>query len=112
MPARCRSISPRPHRCARSDARHGMPVEASHRARTGAYRRLLRYAAPYRWGWAAIVAAMLLSTALSLAQPWPLQILVDHVIGNVAMRGGLAAIVAVLPAADSTSGLLGWVVAA
>ena len=80
--------------------------------RTGAYRRLLRYAAAYGSGWAAIVGAMLLSTALSLAQPWPLQVLVDHVIGNVAMGGGLKAIVAVLPSAESTTGLLGWVVAA
>lgn len=89
-----------------------MRADPRSRARAGDYRRLLRYAGPYRSGWAAIVVAMLSSTALSLAQPWPLQVLVDHVIGDVSMSGGLAAVVAALPYAGTPAGLLGYVVAA
>lgn len=85
-----------------------MPAEH----RRGAYRRLLRYAKPYRAGWASIAAAMLVSTALSLAQPWPLKILVDHVIGSVPMSDRLREIVDVLAFTDSAGGLLAWVVLA
>lgn len=55
---------------------------------------------------------MLLSTALSLAQPWPLQVLIDHVIGNVTMSEGMASVINALPYAGSPRGLLGWVAAA
>jgi ATP-binding cassette subfamily B protein len=55
---------------------------------------------------------MLLSTALSLAQPWPLQVLIDHVIGKVTMSEGMASVVSALPYAGSATGLLGWVVVA
>ena len=72
----------------------------------------MRYAVPYRSSWAIIVAATLCSSALSLAQPWPLQVLVDHVFGDAPMNAVVAAIVAVLPHADAPSGLLAWVVVA
>lgn len=55
---------------------------------------------------------MLVSTALSLAQPWPLKILVDHVIGSVPMSDRLREIVDVLAFTDSAGGLLAWVVLA
>jgi ABC-type multidrug transport system fused ATPase/permease subunit len=74
--------------------------------RRGGYRRLFRYAAPYKREWAAIVAATLLSTALSLLQPWPLKILVDHVLGHVPLRGALGAVLERLPFAATPTGLL------
>jgi ATP-binding cassette subfamily B protein len=54
------------------------------------YRRLFGYAAAYRRGWAAIAAATTLSTGLSLLQPWPIQVLVDHVLSETPLRGPLA----------------------
>jgi ATP-binding cassette subfamily B protein len=89
-----------------------MPTEPQYRARAGAYQRLLRYAVPYRSGWLMIAGAMLLSTALSLAQPWPLQVLIDHVIGRLPMRDWLASLAAILPFTHSSTGLLAWVVLA
>jgi ATP-binding cassette subfamily B protein/subfamily B ATP-binding cassette protein MsbA len=76
------------------------------------YRRLLAYAAPYWRGWTVIVVGTLLSTALSLLQPWPLKILVDHVLGSAEMAPRLAALGSWVPGFESRSGLLAWVVAA
>src|SRR5688572_5637110 len=104
--------SSRSHPSRRSGAPQNMPIESVRPRRTGTYRRLLRYAIPYRSSWAIIVAATLCSSALSLAQPWPLQVLVDHVFGDAPMNAAVAAIVAVLPHADAPSGLLAWVVVA
>jgi ABC-type multidrug transport system fused ATPase/permease subunit len=42
-------------------------------------RELLR---PYRWSLTVILAAMLVQTAMSLAAPWPLKIILDNVVGN------------------------------
>jgi ABC-type multidrug transport system fused ATPase/permease subunit len=36
---------------------------------------------PYRWNLAAILAAMLLQTAMSVAAPWPLKVVLDNVVG-------------------------------
>jgi ATP-binding cassette subfamily B protein len=80
--------------------------------RLGAYRRLFGYAAPYRAGWAAIVAATLTTTAVSLAQPWPLKVLVDHVLGGRPLQGWAGELLLQLPGTDSSRGLLVWVVAA
>src|SRR4051812_28416518 len=41
--------------------------------------RLLSYARPYWKGWTLVAATSLAVTILSLAQPWPLKILVDDV---------------------------------
>ena len=46
------------------------------------YRRLLRYARPYVGGWALIVLATLAGSGLALVQPWPMQVLVDRVLGE------------------------------
>jgi ABC-type multidrug transport system fused ATPase/permease subunit len=43
-------------------------------------RLILDLIRPYRWIIAAIVTAMLLKTAMSLAAPWPLKIILDNVI--------------------------------
>ena len=76
------------------------------------YRRLLRYALPYWRGWVLIVVVTILSSAFALLKPWPLQMLVDNVLGNQPV-GGLAALVTErLPGAETPRGLLAWVVAA
>jgi subfamily B ATP-binding cassette protein MsbA len=36
---------------------------------------------PYRWSLAAILAAMLMQTAMSVAAPWPLKVILDNVVG-------------------------------
>ncbi len=86
-----------------------MPTDAR---RAGGYGRLLRYAAPYRRGWISIVAATLVSTGLTLLQPWPLQVLVDHVLGSQPAPDLLRALTGRLPGADTAEGLLAWVVGA
>jgi ATP-binding cassette, subfamily B, bacterial len=75
--------------------------------RGGRYRRLLAYAARHRRGWAAIVAATLLSTGLALLTPWPLKIVVDNVLGAKPLGSALGA----LPGAGSPETLLLWAVA-
>jgi ABC-type multidrug transport system fused ATPase/permease subunit len=50
-------------------------------------RLLLR---PYRWTLAIIFIALLLQTAMSLAAPWPLKIILDNVVGNHAPPRWLA----------------------
>ena len=57
-----------------------------------------------------IVLATLATTALSLAQPWPLQILVDHVLGQRPLDGWSGGLVSMLPGTATPSGLLVWVV--
>src|SRR5690348_6273073 len=37
---------------------------------------------PYRWTLAIVLVAMLLETAMSLAAPWPLKIILDNVVGT------------------------------
>jgi ATP-binding cassette, subfamily B, bacterial len=83
-------------------------VGASGRARVhGRYRTLLRYAAPYRKGWALIFVATLLTTGLSLLAPWPMKVLVDNVLDDKP----LPAFASLLPGSGSTQALLVWVVA-
>ena len=89
-----------------------MPAERNRRARRREYRRLLGYATAHRRGWAAIAAASLVSTGVSLLQPWPIQLLVDHVLGNAPIRGPLAAIGERFPALVTPEGLLASVVVA
>ena len=80
--------------------------------RARGHRWLLSYASPHARGWTLIGATTLLSTGLSLLQPWPLKILVDQVLGAAPASGGLKRLIDVLPWADTPSGLLAWVVAA
>jgi ATP-binding cassette subfamily B protein/subfamily B ATP-binding cassette protein MsbA len=74
-----------------------MPADGARARHRRAYRRLLRYAWPYKGGWASIIAATLLTTGLTLLQPWPLKVLVDDVLGGrrpellaLVVFGGLA----------------------
>ena len=89
-----------------------MPTDTARPGRLGSYRRLFGYAAPYRAGWAAIVAATLTTTALTLAQPWPLKVLVDHVLGDRPLQGWAGDLLLRLPGTATPGGLLLWVVAA
>ena len=79
--------------------------------RTRGYGWLLTYAWPYSRGWLGIAATMLLSTTVSLLQPWPLKVLVDQVLGGAPATGTLQAVIGWLPGAWSSDGLLAWVVA-
>ncbi len=89
-----------------------MPTDAAVSSRARSYRRLFRYAAAYRRGWLIVAGTTLAATGLTLLQPWPLQVLVDHVLGGVPLSGVLGAIAAAWPAAGSREGLLAGVVAA
>ena len=51
-------------------------------ARLKSYRRLLSYALTDWRGWALLVGVTLLTLAFGLLQPWPMQVLVDHVLGG------------------------------
>ena len=72
--------------------------------------RLFAYARPYARRWAGMILVTLLSTATALLQPWPLKVLLDHVLGAAPMSEGLAAAISFLPGAETRTGLLGWVV--
>lgn len=89
-----------------------MRADADRRRRAGSYRRLAAYATPYRPAWATIVLATLASTVLSLVQPWPIKVLVDHVLGDVPLTGFLQRVVAAVPWSGTRTGLLAWVVGA
>ncbi len=46
---------------------------------------------PYRWNLAAILAAMLVQTAMSVAAPWPLKVVLDNVVGTHHLSPKMAA---------------------
>src|SRR5262245_13999810 len=72
----------------------------------------LRYARR-RWrGLVAVLAVMLLKIGLDLLKPWPLKVLVDHVLQGRPMSGALQHVVGLLPASDTPEQLLTWCVAA
>ena len=83
-----------------------MSPPAVHRNR---YARLLRYALPFRAGWAAILLATLVSTVFSVVAPWPLKVLVDHVLGGAPFPAWLDRIVDPLPGSGARGGLIAWV---
>src|SRR5688572_9212292 len=76
------------------------------------WRRLLRYAFTDPRGWIFLVGVTFLSSAFGLLQPWPLQILVDHVLGREPLTGPLEYVAGFVPGADTPRGMLFWVVLA
>jgi ATP-binding cassette subfamily B protein/subfamily B ATP-binding cassette protein MsbA len=80
--------------------------------RLHAYRRLFGYAAPHKKRWTLITAATLASTGLSLLQPWPIQVLVDHVLGQAPLQGAPAEIAERFGWTATPESLLVWVVLA
>src|SRR6516164_7462358 len=92
-------------------------VQMKRKASAGAsfwtrYRRLFALALANSKGWTIIVTATLGSSALAVVQPWPMKILIDHVLGTEPMPEWLANASQWLPFAGSARGLLAWVVAA
>ncbi len=73
--------------------------------------RLLRYAVPYWRAWTLVLLVTLLSTGLGLLQPWPMQIVIDHILGTVPLPPKLAVVAGLLPGAGSKAGLLAWTAA-
>jgi ABC-type multidrug transport system fused ATPase/permease subunit len=53
-----------------------------------------------------------LSTGVTLLQPWPMQVVVDHVLARTPPSGLVARLAAVLPGAARPTGLLAWAVVA
>jgi ATP-binding cassette subfamily B protein/subfamily B ATP-binding cassette protein MsbA len=92
----------------------GGPLARLRRARAGLrkYRALLRYALAGRKGWVLILAVMLLSSVTATLQPWPLQVVMDSVLGGQPLPGPLAACADLLPGSQSPRGLLAWAVLA
>lgn len=81
--------------------------------KVGRYRRWFSYIAVYWRGWLLLGAVTIVSIPFALLQPWPMQMLTDNVLnGKPVTSSALAHLIAVLPGAGSTHGLLAWVVAA
>jgi ATP-binding cassette, subfamily B, bacterial len=60
----------------------------------------------------AVLGTMLLKTGIDLLKPWPMVILVDHVLQHKPMAASLNAFINWLPGGASTSNLILWAVAA
>lgn len=69
-------------------------------------RRLLAYAAPHRRAFVIIGLLTLLSSALAALQPWPVKLLVDHVLGSVPVPAALQSVFRVLHLSPTASALL------
>src|SRR5262249_28206663 len=76
------------------------------------YKQLLRYAAAGWKGWGLIAGTALFASMFGLLQPWPMKIVVDHVLGQEPMAEPLARGMRLLPGADTPRGLLSWMVLA
>jgi ABC-type multidrug transport system fused ATPase/permease subunit len=74
----------------------------------GPWRRVLAAAPPSKRGLAAIWLLTLASAGAALLQPWPMQVLVDHVIGDVPGPAWLAAVRRALPGGGTVSGAAAW----
>jgi ATP-binding cassette subfamily B protein/subfamily B ATP-binding cassette protein MsbA len=70
---------------------------------------LLRYAFTDWRGWCLILAVTLLSSLFGLLGPWPMKVLVDHVLGGVPLPEPLSRLI---PGAGAPRVLLVWVVLA
>ena len=73
--------------------------------------KLARYALPERWGLLFIGLAALVGIGVKLLAPWPLKLIVDHVLTERALPAQLNGIEA-LPGAGSRLGLLAWLAGA
>ncbi len=75
------------------------------------WRRLTHYARPQSRGLIALAALMLLGVGVELLNPWPLKLLVDHVLVAKPLPDAVAWIGS-LPGGSSAYVLLGWLVGA
>src|SRR5437016_3706061 len=76
------------------------------------YGQLLRYAAAEGKGWTLIVAVSLLSAPFALLQPWPMKVVLDHILGPEGTTGPPTWAVRFLPGGGTAGGLLAWMVLA
>lgn len=74
--------------------------------------RLLDLSRPYWRGYSRIWVLTLASSVVSLAHPWPVQVLVDHILGGVPAPVWLASLRGALPGATATGGAVAWIAAA
>ncbi|MEO8619497.1 MAG: ABC transporter ATP-binding protein [bacterium] len=70
---------------------------------------LLKYVRPQWRGLTVVLATMLVVIGLEVLRPWPTKLLVDQVLSHREMPHAIGGVVARLPGANSTSGLLAWV---
>jgi ATP-binding cassette subfamily B protein/subfamily B ATP-binding cassette protein MsbA len=70
------------------------------------FRRLLAYAAPHRRAFVVIGLLTLLSSALAALQPWPMKLLVDHVLDSAPAPAALQSVVRALHLSPTPLGLL------
>src|SRR5687767_10019523 len=73
---------------------------------------MLHYARPYRAQWSAIVALTVTASAVALLTPWPMQFLVDHVLGDVPLPPALARLLSWAPDLSSAPLMIALVVSA
>jgi ATP-binding cassette subfamily B protein/subfamily B ATP-binding cassette protein MsbA len=73
---------------------------------------LLRYARPYLLQWIGVSVIIFASSALAVLQPWPVQVVVDHVLDNQPRPQWLARFGAISPHGLSKAGLLAWAASA
>jgi ATP-binding cassette, subfamily B, bacterial len=71
-------------------------------------RRLLPYLRAHPREIGIILGAMVAGVAVDLLRPWPMKLLIDHVLGGQPLSPGFAALLAALPGGQSTGGLLAW----
>src|SRR5262245_33033727 len=72
--------------------------------------RMLRYARPYRRARAAIAVLSLVGSVAALLGPWPVKVLLDHVLSDQPMRPWMARLFDALPGGASVGGRIGLVV--
>jgi ATP-binding cassette subfamily B protein/subfamily B ATP-binding cassette protein MsbA len=75
-------------------------------------RTLVRFAVRYWPGFLLITVVTVVSSAVGLLHPWPLQVAVDHVLSERPMPGWLAWLRDLLPGAGAERGSLAWIAAA
>jgi ATP-binding cassette subfamily B protein/subfamily B ATP-binding cassette protein MsbA len=71
----------------------------------------LSYARRRKAALVALSAAMLAKLALDVLKPWPMKVLVDHILHGRPMTPALSRAIGLLPGADTRDGLLAWCVA-
>ena len=72
------------------------------------YRLVLRYALSDWRGWVLILGVTLLSGAVGLLQPWPVKVVVDHVLDRQPMGEALAGGLKLLPGGGTPHGVIAW----
>lgn len=66
--------------------------------------RLMRYARPYRAGWSLIVILMLACALVGLLMPWPVQFVIDHILGGVPLGPMVSRIFETIPLGSTAGG--------